>query len=291
MYNAFTVDVEDYFMVAAFSDIVSFEDWGKYECRVERSTEEVLKTLEEFKVKGTFFIVGWIAEKMPSLVKKIASAGHEIGCHSYSHRCIFEMTRAEFREDLRRSKAVLEDVSGTAVKGYRAPSYSIVKGTLWALDELVEQGFEYDSSIFPIVHDRYGITGASRFPHIIRTGSGSIIEFPPSTVRLLGQNIPVAGGGYLRFFPLSITKGAFRKINRKEGQMVMLYMHPWEVDTGQPRINGSAKAKLRHYLNLSTTIIKLRGLLGEFRFRPVRELLTPSLVKGLSEVNYGVTTA
>ncbi|MDA8171002.1 MAG: DUF3473 domain-containing protein [Nitrospiraceae bacterium] len=267
--NAMTIDVEDYYMVSAFSDVVRFDDWRKYESRVERNTRILLGLLAEHGVTATFFVLGWVAERFPSLIKDIHSDGHEIACHGYNHRLVYEMTPEEFREDIRRAKGVLEDIAGSDVIGYRAASYSILKRTLWALDILIEEGFLYDSSIFPIRHDRYGFPGAARFAHEIKGEKGTIKEFPPSTYRLLGQNIPVAGGGYLRLLPLSLTMGAIKSINLKENQSAVIYLHPWEVDIDQPRMNGRLMSRFRHYTNLKTTLPKLDELLKWFSFGPL----------------------
>jgi polysaccharide deacetylase family protein (PEP-CTERM system associated) len=267
--NALTIDVEDYYMVSGFADVVRFEDWCHCESRVERSTYRILDLLAAHEVHATFFVLGWIGERCPSLVASIHAAGHEIACHGYNHRLIYDLTPGEFREDVRRSKAVLEDITGAAVVGYRATSYSIVERTMWALDILVESGFQYDSSIFPVHHDRYGVPGAERFPHRIARETGSIMEFPPSTCRLLGQNIPVAGGGYLRLFPLAVTQAAIRRINKLEQQAAIVYAHPWEIDVHQPRISGRRGAVLRHYLNIGSTFPKLEQLVREFSFQPL----------------------
>jgi polysaccharide deacetylase family protein (PEP-CTERM system associated) len=264
--NALTFDVEDYYMVSAFSDQVAFEQWPVFESRVERNTCRILELLSERNVTATFFILGWIAERFPALVKRIHAAGHEVASHGYNHRLVYRMTPDEFRQDVRRAKRALEDIAGCAVLGYRAASYSIVAASLWALDILIEEGFRYDSSIFPIHHDRYGIPGAGRFPHVLQRPSGRISEFPPSTVRLLGQNLPVAGGGYLRLYPLSFTRAAIYSINRREGKPVILYVHPWEIDPDQPRMQGPLSARMRHYINIGSTLPKLTAFLGEFRF-------------------------
>lgn len=269
IYNAFTIDVEDYYMVSAFADIVKFDDWHRYESRVEKNTYTLLHLLEEYGVQATFFVLGWVAEKCPGLVRDIHAAGHEIACHGYNHRLIYDLSPEEFREDTRKAKAVLEDLAGSAVVGYRATSYSIIKETQWALDILIEQGFLYDSSIFPIQHDRYGFPEAERFPHRLIRAEGGIIEYPPSTYALWGKNIPMAGGGYLRLFPQTLTKAALRSINEKEKQPCVLYVHPWEIDEEQPRLQGRWLSKRRHYLNLHSTLPKLRALLQEFEYRPL----------------------
>ncbi len=272
MDNALTIDVEDYYMVSAFADQIKFDDWRRYESRVERNTYRILDLLGEYRVQGTFFILGWVAENCPELVRTIHASGHEVACHGYNHRLIYDLTPAQFKEDTKRAKAVLEDTAGTAVKGYRATSYSIVKETLWALDILLEEGFSYDSSIFPVHHDRYGIPGAQRFPHVMKKNGGELMEFPPTTYRVFGQNVPVAGGGYLRLYPLPITKVVMETINTKEKQPVIVYFHPWEIDEGQPRLNGKWKSKFRHYVNLKTTLPKLECLLKNFTFKRMNEL-------------------
>lgn len=269
IYNALTIDVEDYYMVSAFSDIVKFEDWHKYESRIENNMRRILELLDEYEVKATFFVLGWIAKHYPNLVRGIYSAGHEIACHGYNHRLIYDLTPEQFREDVRIAKNILEDLIGTPVIGYRATSYSIVKRTLWALDILIEEGFQYDSSIFPVHHDRYGFPEADRFPHVIRRDAGKIMEFPPSTYKIFGQNIPVAGGGYLRLFPLQVTKTAIKRINNNENKPAILYFHPWEIDIHQPRLNGRWKSKMRHYINLKSTLPKLKVFLDEFKFKPL----------------------
>ncbi len=272
--NALSVDVEDYFQVSAFSDVVPYRDWGRFESRVERNTLRLLDLFDQRKAKATFFILGWVAERCPRLVREIALRGHEVGSHGYAHRTIDQCTPEEFRDEVRGAKRLLEDLSQAPVIGYRAPSFSITERTLWALEILAEEGFRYDSSIFPIRHDRYGMPAAPRFPHAIPFGDRSLFEFPMSTVRPWGAfNLPVAGGGYLRLFPYRVTSWGIRRINQAERQPVMVYLHPWEIDPEQPRINGRSLARWRHTLNLTKTAGRLGRLLGEFRFAPVREVL------------------
>ncbi len=273
MFNAFTVDVEDYYMVSAFADVVRFEDWHKYESRVVDNTCRILDLMYEYKVRGTFFVLGWLAARHASLIRKIHDSGHEIACHGYRHRLVYDMTPEQFRKDVRLTKTLLEDISGSQVFGFRAASYSIIQKSLWALDILAEEGYCYDSSIFPIHHDRYGIPNANRFPHVIRTKSGNLTEFPPSTCSLLGHNIPVCGGGYLRILPENFIKAAIRRINNQEMQPVITYIHPWEIDVDQPRLNGRFQSRIRHYLNLKSTLPKITALLGEFRFTPLLHML------------------
>ncbi len=272
MINALTVDVEDYFMVSAFSDIVKFDEWNNYESRVAKNVYIILDTFEKFSTKATFFILGWLARQYPRLVRDICEAGHEIASHGYNHKILYNLSPAEFRHDIKVSKEILEDIVGEGIYGYRAPSYSISKSTLWALDILVEEGFIYDSSIFPIFHDIYGFPGARRSPHMIQTGSGSIMEFPPSTIRILGINIPVAGGGYLRLLPFEFIKYSIKRLNEKEKIMAVIYFHPWEIDVDQPRLKACLKSRFRHYINLHKTLSKVEGLLKNFKFKPLKSL-------------------
>ena len=266
--NYLTIDVEDYFQVAAFEDIIPPDSWEQYECRVSSNTGSILELFASCNVKATFFIVGWIAERYPDLVLEINRQGHEIGCHSYHHQKIYTLTPEQFREDTRRAKEILEQIIDKPVYGYRAPSYSITKKSLWALDILAELGFRYDSSIFPVYHDNYGIPDAPRF--VYRLEKQNMKEYPISTVQFPGVNLPIAGGGYFRLFPYWFTRMALRRINRKEKQPFIFYLHPWEVDPGQPRIDGTgAKSRFRHYLNLDKTRNRLERLLQDFRFGPI----------------------
>ncbi len=273
MLNALTIDVEDYYMVSAFADTVKFEDWPGYESRVEMNTYRILDLLDRYSVRATFFILGWIAEQKPNVIKEIHKRGHELASHGYNHRLVYDLSPKEFCEDTRRAKRSIEDIIGEAVIGYRATSFSIMKETTWALDILMEEGFLYDSSIFPVRHDRYGMPGAERFSHIIERNGGRLTEFPPSTYSIFGNNIPVGGGGYLRIFPLWFTKIALSNINNKEKKPVVFYIHPWEVDPNQPRLKGSAFSMFRHYTNLHSTVKKLGNLLESFMFGPVRDIL------------------
>lgn len=272
--NAFSVDLEDYFMVTAFSRSVKFEEWGAFEDRVEVGTRKLLALLGKHGTRATFFVLGWIAERRGDLVREIRAAGHEIASHGYDHRMVLEMTKEEFRADVRRSKVVLEDAIGGRIEGYRAPSYSITEKTIWALEILAEEGFSYDSSIFPIRHDRYGYPGFSRFPVKVAGGGNGvgIEEIPLSTIRVLGQNLPVAGGGYFRLYPVATTIWALRRLNRQEKRPAIFYIHPWELDPGQPRMPAGRLTQWRHRLNLGTTERKLGTLLERFRFGPVRDL-------------------
>lgn len=271
--NALTVDVEDYFHVEAFADVVRRENWSEWESRVERNTHCLLDLFARQNAHGTFFILGWVAERHASLVRQIAAAGHEIACHSYQHKLIHTQSREEFRDDIRRTKSLLENIAGQEVIGYRAPTYSITRRTLWALDILVEEGFLYDSSIFPIHHDRYGIPGAERFPHIVRCPSGEITEFPPSTARIAGLNLPMVGGGYFRLMPYSLFRWGLGRINRQDKQPAIFMVHAWELDPAQPVIAGGKLNIWRHRANLHRTEKRLSKLLSDFRFAPVKEVL------------------
>lgn len=268
--NYLTIDVEDYFQVAAFEDIVSPDSWVSMECRVERNTAVILDILEKHRVKATFFVVGWIAARYPALVQAINSHGHEIGCHSHLHRKIYNLTAEEFREDTKRAKTILEDLTGKSVLGYRAPSYSITRKSLWALDILEELGFEYDSSIFPIYHDNYGIPDAPRFEY--KLPNNNMTEYPISTALFMGRKIPVAGGGYFRLFPYWFTKMALEKINQRENKPFIFYLHPWEIDQDQPRMHNSRLfSRFRHYNNLHKTRARFTSLLSDFDFGPIRQ--------------------
>jgi polysaccharide deacetylase family protein (PEP-CTERM system associated) len=274
--NALTVDVEDYYQVEAFSQVVRREDWPKWESRVEQNNNLLLEMFARHNVKGTFFTLGYVAETHPELVRLIANAGHEVACHSYHHRLIYNQTPEEFREDVRKSKQLLEDIIGVPVIGYRAPTYSITEKSLWALDILIEEGFKYDSSIFPTRHDRYGIPDAERFPHVLHRPAGEIIEFPPSTVQLGSTNIPISGGGYFRLLPYSLFKLGWQTLHRRESKPAIFFLHPWEVDPEQPVVPGTKLNIWRHRVNLKRTEGRLNQLLNDFSFAPVRQVLESS---------------
>ena len=269
-----SVDVEDYFHVEAFADIVNRPDWDSYESRVVANTHRLLDLFDQVPVKATCFILGWVADRHPGLVREIASRGHELACHSYWHRPIFQLSPEEFREDTYRSKQVIEQAAGGPVYGYRAPSFSVTDRSWWALEILAELGFKYDSSVFPIRHDTYGIPGAPRAP--FRTGT--LMEFPMTTFRLFGgSNLPVGGGGYLRIFPFWYTRMGVQRA-WKDGLPLITYIHPWEVDPEQPRLPGRLISRIRHYTNLGKTAAQLRRLCSLAGFRPFRDsgLLEPA---------------
>jgi len=276
--NALTVDVEDYFHVQAFADVISPNHWGHYPLRVENNTRRLMKLLDQRNIRATFFVLGWVAERCPVLIREISTAGHEIGCHGFSHQMIGRADKEIFHNDVRRAKSVLEDLIGVEVTSYRAPSYSVTSGTLWALEILHDNGFAIDSSIFPVVHDQYGIPDAPRFPHYRSLCDGRrIAEFPPSTLPAYGLNIPVAGGGYFRLLPYSVTAWAISRINDKELQPAMFYIHPWEIDPEQPRIAASWRSRFRHYHNLNSTEDKLARLLDDFSWAPMSEVAARTL--------------
>jgi polysaccharide deacetylase family protein (PEP-CTERM system associated) len=279
MTNALTVDVEEYFQATALNGSAPYDEWGRYESRVVPATEKVLSLLAKHEARATFFVVGWVARRHPELVHAIRREGHEIGCHSYAHQEISKQTPEAFRQDVRLAREVLEDITGEPVRGYRAPTFSITEDTLWALDILIEEGFQFDSSIFPIRHDRYGIPKAKRFPSVISRGNGDrISEFPMSTLKLMGKNVPFSGGGYMRLLPSSLVSWAVEQLNQR-GRPAIIYVHPWEFDPDQPRFRTSLTTKFRHYVNLSRTSDKLEKLLAAHKFSPVSEVLECSLLK------------
>lgn len=271
--NALTFDIEDYFQVGAFAGHVDQGQWGAFDSRVEANTDKILQILNQASQKATFFTLGWTAEKYPKLVRSIVQHGHEVACHSYAHRRIYEMTPSEFAADTRKAKAFLEDVAGTPVRGYRAPSFSLNQSCLWAFDILADLGFKYDSSIFPVEHPNYGMPEVPSHPFLVHTKSGSVVEFPMSTLAWRKLRSPFAGGAYLRLLPYSYTRWAIRFINDCELRPVCVYVHPWELDPAQPRINAGLTARVRHYLGLAGLEKKVRRLLEDFEFAPLGSML------------------
>lgn len=270
--NAMSVDVEDYFQVTSLAAAAPPERWDAFDSRVVWSTERLLALFDAAGVRATFFVLGWVAERQPALVRRIASLGHEIASHGYAHRLVYEQDPGSFRADVRRARRILEDTTGERVHGYRAPSYSITRRSLWALDVLREEGHVYDTSIFPVYHDRYGIPDAPRHPYRLETRDGrSLVELPPSTVRLGRVNVPVAGGGYFRLLPYWWTRWGIARLNGRERRPAIFYLHPWEVDPGQPRLAVPWSSRLRHYRNLHRTEPRLERLLRDFRFGPIRD--------------------
>jgi polysaccharide deacetylase family protein (PEP-CTERM system associated) len=271
--NVLTVDVEEYFHPNAMDDAVDPSRWESLPRRVDYNTQRVLDLLSEHDVRATFFVLGWVAERLPHLVSDIARRGHEVACHGYAHRLVYRLGPERFRDDVARGKRLLEDRLGSRITGFRAASCSIVETTMWALDILIEEGFEYDSSIFPVRHDIYGIPGFHRFAVRLRRAAGEIVEIPLSTVHLLGRNWPVAGGGYLRILPYWLTRLSVQRLNRREHAPAIVYVHPWELDAEQPRLRAGARSRLRQYTNLRRTESRLRRLLGEFAFAPIRDVI------------------
>ncbi|MDH5611250.1 MAG: DUF3473 domain-containing protein [Gammaproteobacteria bacterium] len=272
--NALTVDVEDYFHVSAFAKSINQQDWDKYPLRVGNNTRRLLDLFDEYEVKATFFVLGWVAERARDLVKEIANRGHEVACHGYSHQLVYNQSPEVFREETFRSKHLLEDIAQTPIRGYRAASYSITSRSLWALDILAEAGFDYDSSIFPVRHDRYGIPDAPEFPYRMKTQDGHLlVEFPLSTAKLFQYRLPVAGGGYFRLYPYAITKAGLSQINRRQ-QPFIFYLHPWEIDPDQPRISAKWFSRFRHYNNLGKCEARLHHLLSDFKFGTSESVLT-----------------
>ena len=262
--NALTIDVEDYFQVSAFAPYIARADWERRECRVERNVERILALLDEHDTEATFFTLGWIAERYPQLVRRIAEQGHEVASHGYGHERASDLSPDAFRADVERAKAVLEDLTGSAVAGYRAPSFSIGPGNMWALDTLAQAGYRYSSSIYPIRHDHYGMPDAPRFMH---QATPELIEIPITTLRLFNRNLPSSGGGYFRLLPYALSRWMLRQVNRVDGEAAVFYFHPWEIDPGQPRIAGiDAKTRFRHYLNIHRMERRLQQLLGDFKW-------------------------
>jgi polysaccharide deacetylase family protein (PEP-CTERM system associated) len=272
--NALSVDVEDYFQVSAFSDTIDPSTWDQYDCRVDRNTRLLLDVFDRHQNTATFFVLGWVAARFPGLVKEIHHRGHEVASHGRAHQTLDQLSPATFREEVRAQKALLEDLIQSPIWGYRAPSFSVSRETMWALQILAEEGYGYDSSVFPVYHDRYGIPDAPRFPYVHRLSGGlNLFEFPMATVRVLGKNVPVAGGGYLRLFPYRFIRWGIRSINDQEQAPAIVYLHPWEVDPDQPRIRGGWLSRFRHYVNLQKTESRLTSLLRDFRFGTLRSLM------------------
>ncbi len=265
--NAFTVDVEEHFQVAALKNEFAPQGWSEQKSRVVENTSRILDILSQHEVQGTFFVLGWVADRHPKLVRKILSAGHEVASHGQSHQLIYDQDPAVFRDETVRAKKTLEDIAGVEVSGYRAASYSITRDSVWALDVISEAGFRYDSSVVPARHDLYGLVGAPVTPHKIRLKNGSeLCEFPPSTVRLAGRRLPIGGGGYFRLFPYWFTRWGLRSINKSGSQPFSFYTHPWEIDTAQPRVETNWKSRFRHYVNLHKCEPRLHRLLTDFEF-------------------------
>ncbi|MDA7977328.1 MAG: DUF3473 domain-containing protein [Pirellulales bacterium] len=274
--NAFTVDVEDYFHVSAFERGIDRSEWDAFECRVEDSTLRLIDLLAEHGVQATFFVLGWVARKFPGLVRRVAESGHEIASHGFWHRLVYNQTREEFRADICQSRDELQAITGQSVTAYRAPSFSVIERSMWALEILVEEGFRVDSSIFPVRHDRYGVADAKYEIHLRETPVGLICEFPPSIYRLSRLNVPIAGGGYFRLFPMGLVRRGWNRL-AKQGLPGMFYIHPWEVDPDQPRLRVAGRlARFRHYVNLRHTEDKLSRFLSCYSFNTLSNVLRQS---------------
>lgn len=271
--NALTVDVEDYFHVSAFSECIDQKNWDSHPLRVEKNTRRLLDLFDQYAVRATFFVLGWVAERTPNLVMEIAARGHEVASHGYSHQLVYNQTPDTFRKETLHSKYLLEEIIQAPVRGYRAASYSITEQSRWALDILAEAGFDYDSSIFPVYHDRYGIPNAEVYPHQLETPKGhQLLEFPLSTATIFNYRLPVAGGGYFRLYPYALTKAGLNQINRRQMPFIF-YLHPWEIDPEQPRIDAGWVSRFRHYNNLGKCEPRLACLMRDFRFGSVVEVL------------------
>lgn len=272
--HCLSFDIEEHFQVSAFESAMRRHNWDLFESRVERNTDKILDLIELKGLRATFFILGWVAERCPALVRRICAGGHEIASHGYAHELVTSQAPQKFREDIRKTKAILEDLTGQHVCGYRAPSFSITNKSSWALSILCEEGYEYDTSIVPIIHDRYGMPEAPSVVHQLKTESGIIWEIPPSTVSICGMRVPIGGGGYFRIFPYWMFKALFQKAEGTNSPLVT-YFHPWEIDPDQPRMKGSRLSRFRHYTNLHRTQERLTRLLDDFAFAPIKEIIIP----------------
>jgi polysaccharide deacetylase family protein (PEP-CTERM system associated) len=271
--NALTIDVEDYFQVSAFAPYIRRDEWDARECRVERNVGRILELLAARDTRATFFTLGWVAERYPQLVRRIVEGGHELASHGYGHQRASELTQAEFADDVTRAKKLLEDIGGQPVLGYRAPSFSIGTGNLWAFDVLARAGYRYSSSIYPIKHDHYGMPDSPRFAYKLQSG---LLEIPVTTLRMMNRNLPSSGGGYFRLLPYALSRWMLRKVNREDREAAIFYFHPWEIDPGQPRIAGiDAKTRFRHYVNIGRTESRLQNLLADFRWGRMDQIFLP----------------
>ncbi len=266
MLNALSVDVEDWFQVGAFETVISRDDWDSLECRVERNSDAVLELFDTAGVKGTFFTLGWVAERYPALIRRIVDAGHEIASHGYAHERVFNFTPNEFAADIEKARKLIEDASGTMVSGYRAPSFSIDQRTPWAHEILAEQGYEYSSSVAPVKHDHYGWATAPRFAFRPVAGS-DFLEIPVTTATIGSRRLAAGGGGFFRMLPYQFSRWAINQVNDRDDRPAIIYFHPWEIDPGQPRVaNAPIKSKIRHYTKLDVMAAKLTRLAQEFQW-------------------------
>ena len=280
--NALTIDVEDYFQVSAFAPHIARSTWDSCECRVERNVDQILEMLATHDTKATFFTLGWIAERFPQLVRQIVEQGHELASHGYGHERVSDLSESAFLDDITRAKGILEDLGGVAVQGYRAPSFSIGEDNLWAFDSLLQAGYRYSSSIYPIRHDHYGMPDAPRYAHEVRPG---LLEIPITTLRLFERNFPSSGGGYFRLLPYPLSRWMLNRVNIKDRQSGVFYFHPWEIDAGQPLVPGiGIKTRFRHYVNIPRMNGRLSRLLGDFRWGRMDQLFLGTVRHGRSDV-------
>ena len=267
-----TVDVEDYFQVSAFEKVINRDDWAHISCRVEANTNRILDLFDTFQIKATFFMLGWVAERYPNLIKRIVSEGHELASHGYEHIRVINQNPMQFKQDIEKTKNILEDLSGVKIKGYRAASYSIGEKNLWAIEELKNSGYTYSSSIYPVKHDLYGMPNAPRFKFKPR-GDDGVLEIPVTTIELFNKKLPVGGGGFFRLYPYAMSRWALRHVNKQDQEPGVFYFHPWEIDPQQPRQKGlTIKTRVRHYLNLTRTESRLKRLLQDFHWGRMDEI-------------------
>ncbi len=280
--NALTIDVEDYFQVSAFAPYIKRSEWNTRECRIERNVGRILDNLLKRDTKATFFTLGWIAERYPALIRRIVAEGHELASHGYGHERASDLTEVAFYEDIRVAKQILEDMCGVEVKGYRAPSFSIGQGNLWAFDSLVRAGYQYSSSVYPIQHDHYGMPDSPRFAYRVRP---ELLEIPVTTLRIFNKNLPSSGGGYFRLLPYFISKWMLNRVNSDDRQPGIFYFHPWEIDADQPRVSGvDNKTRFRHYVNISRMEGKINQLLGDFKWGRMDEIFLKNMQGGAAIV-------
>ncbi|MDP3834871.1 MAG: DUF3473 domain-containing protein [Hydrogenophaga sp.] len=280
--NALTIDVEDYFQVSAFAPYIDRAHWDQRECRVEHNIDRILQLLSAKQTRATFFTLGWVAERYPEMVRRIVREGHELASHGYGHQRVTELSETQFYDDIHRAKHLLEDIGGQPVLGYRAPSFSIGATNLWALDTLQRAGYRYSSSIYPVQHDHYGMPDAPRFAHQIRDG---LLEVPPTTLRMFNRNLPSSGGGYFRLLPYSLSRWMLQQVNRRDAQSAIFYFHPWEIDPGQPRVEGiDLKTRFRHYVNIGRTEQRLARLLEDFRWGRMDQIFLKDRAQEVSVV-------
>ena len=280
--NALTIDVEDYFQVSAMAPYIDRADWDQRECRVEHNIDRILQLLSAKQTHATFFTLGWVAERYPEMVRRIVREGHELASHGYGHQRVTDLAESEFYDDIRRAKDLLEDIGGQPVLGYRAPSFSIGASNLWALDTLQRAGYRYSSSIYPVQHDHYGMPDAPRFAHQIRDG---LLEVPPTTLRMFNRNLPSSGGGYFRLLPYAMSRWMLQQVNRRDAQSAVFYFHPWEIDPGQPRVEGiDLKTRFRHYVNIGRTEQRLARLLEDFRWGRMDQIFLKGRAQEVSVV-------